>query len=368
VKGVNKYTVKFEPEIPDNARQMRKKVLKVCRDQIKEKLEFFIDWGLCVFSLKKVAELPVYQAELDGAKYSITIEWVQVMEKHDRDHMNFLKIFFNSMMRSLKFEQIGPKCFNQSNAHSLDAHNIKVWPGFDSRLIMKEQGALLNVDVCFKVIRTDSVLKLMNDMKTNAERRNQDGNDAIQQGMTGCTVVTAYNQKTYKVDRVDFAQSPMTCFDKQGTQTSYTEYYKTKYNQEIKNPNQPLLINKDRRTGLEVALVPELCQLTGLTDAMRADFRLMQDLAKIVHTNAEAKIKEIKNLMHHFKTNEKCKEKQAAWHLKFNENPQELQGFKYNAGNLLMGANASGTPASFDIEKCAREIDRKIQGKMFTQV
>jgi len=47
-------------------------------------------------------------------------------------------------------------------------------------------------------------------------------------------------------------------------------------------------------------LIPELCQLTGLTDAMRADFRLMQDLAKIVHTNAEAKIKEIKNLMNHF--------------------------------------------------------------------
>lgn len=121
--------------------------------------------------------------------------------------------------------------------------------------------------------------------------------------------MTAYNQKTYKVDRVDFAQSPQTTFDKQGTQTSYMEYYKTRYNQTIKDPNQPLLINKDRRTGLEVALVPELCQLTGLTDAMRADFRLMQDLAKIVHTNAEAKIKEIKNLMHHFKTNEKCKEK-----------------------------------------------------------
>jgi aubergine-like protein len=56
-------------------------------------------------------------------------------------------------------------------------------------------------------------------------------------------------------------------------------------------------------------LIPELCQLTGLTDAMRADFRLMQDLAKIVHTNAEAKIKEIKNLMNHFSQNAKCVEK-----------------------------------------------------------
>jgi aubergine-like protein len=122
-------------------------------------------------------------------------------------------------------------------------------------------------------------------------------------------VVTKYNQKTYKVDRVDFNQSPETCFDKNGTQTSYRDYYKTRYNENISNPNQPLLINKDRRTGNEVALIPELCQLTGLTDAMRADFRLMQDLAKIVHTNADAKIKEIKNLMEHFKTNEKCVEK-----------------------------------------------------------
>ena len=67
----------------------------------------------------------------------------------------------------------------------------------------------------------------------------------------------------------------MTEFDKQGTPTSYAEYYKTRYNEEIKDKNQPLLINKDRRTGNEVALIPELCQLTGLTDAMRADFRLM---------------------------------------------------------------------------------------------
>ena len=66
VQGVNKYTVKFEPEIPDNARAMRKEVLKKCRDKIKESLEFFIDWGLCVFSLKKVAELPIYEAEHEG--------------------------------------------------------------------------------------------------------------------------------------------------------------------------------------------------------------------------------------------------------------------------------------------------------------
>lgn len=100
---------------------------------------------------------------------------------------------------------------------------------------------------------------------------------------------------------------------------------------------------------------------------MRADFRLMKDLAQIVHTNAEAKIKEIKNLMEHFKKNAKCVEKQKLWHLKFNENPQPLKGYKYMAGNLLMGPGSSGAPNKFDIEQNMRDIDRKIQGKMFTQ-
>lgn len=164
IAGVNKYQVTFEPEIPDNARAMRKEVLKKCRDEIKEHLEFFIDWGLCVYSLRKTAELPIFKCEHDGQAYTVTIEWVQIMERHDRDHMNFLKIFFNSMMRSLRFETIGRKSFNQANAHSLDAHKIKVWPGFDSRMILKEGGALLNVDVCFKVVRTDTVLKYLKEL------------------------------------------------------------------------------------------------------------------------------------------------------------------------------------------------------------
>ena len=97
------------------------------------------------------------------------------MEKTDKDHMNFLKIFFNSMMRSLKFETIGQKCFNQANAHSIDAHGLKVWPGFDSRLTMKESGVLLNIDVCFKVIRTDTALAQMSEIRRKAEERGGDG-------------------------------------------------------------------------------------------------------------------------------------------------------------------------------------------------
>ena len=81
---------------------------------------------------------------------------------------------------------------------------------------------------------------------------------------------------------------------------------------------------------------------------MRADFRLMKDLAEIVHTNADRKVKECQNLFEVFKAN-----------------PVQLKGYKYKAGNMVMGAKGSGERNSFDIEACARDIDRKIQDKMY---
>ena len=174
IQGVNKYTVKFEPEIPENSRPMRKAVLRKVKEQLQKKLEFYIDWGTNLYSLRKVGDIPALEAEHDGSKYKVMVEWVQLMEATDKDHLNFLKIFFNSMMRSLRFEQIGPKVFNPAKGHSLDAHSVKVWPGFDTRMIMKERGALLSIDVAFKVVRTDTVLDYINKLRELAEQKGKD--------------------------------------------------------------------------------------------------------------------------------------------------------------------------------------------------
>jgi aubergine-like protein len=126
-------------------------------------------------------------------------------------------------------------------------------------MIMKERGALLNVDVAFRVVRTDSLLDYMNQVRDKAEQKNKDWQEALEDAVVGSTVVTRYNQKTYRVERIDFSMSPETTFDREGTQVSYSQYYKEKYQENINDSNQPLLINKDRKTGVEIALIPELC-------------------------------------------------------------------------------------------------------------
>lgn len=87
----------------------------------------------------------------------------------------------------------------------------------------------------------------------------------------GVVVLTDYNNNTYRVDDVDWQVSPENTFKmKDGSEISYMQYYKQKYNIRIKEIKQPLLVSRskarDRRAGKpeSVYLIPELCRSTGI--------------------------------------------------------------------------------------------------------
>lgn len=55
---------------------MRVQVLKVVRAEILEHLKHFIIGGNNLFSVVKIAELPVLKAVFEEVEYKISIEWV----------------------------------------------------------------------------------------------------------------------------------------------------------------------------------------------------------------------------------------------------------------------------------------------------
>ena len=95
--------------------------------------------------------------------------------------------------------------------------------------------------------------------------------------LEGKIVMTHYNNRTYRIDDVDFSMNPKSTFHlhKEDREISYLEYYRTRYNVQIRNPTQPLLVSLPTRRDLNrgdarpVYLIPELCGMTGLTKAMR---------------------------------------------------------------------------------------------------
>lgn len=103
----------------------------------------------------------------------------------------------------------------------------------------------------------------------------------FQSQIIGQTVLTAYNNKTYRIDDVDFETTASSTFQINDEHISYVQYYAKRYQLKIKYPNQPLLVvnlkERDRRGGQDkpVNLLPELCRFTGFDDGQRNDMRLV---------------------------------------------------------------------------------------------
>ena len=59
---------------------------------------------------------------------------------------------------------------------------------------------------------------------------------------------------------------------KEDRDISYLEYYKNRYNIDVRQPSQPLLVSRPTRRDANrgddqpIYLIPELCGMTGLTD------------------------------------------------------------------------------------------------------
>lgn len=122
----------------------------------------------------------------------------------------FMKVFFNALLRGIKFKQIGRNHFNPAQSVKLPEHNIDLWPGFASSLGQLESGVLLNIDIVHKVLRTDTVLTAINDIR---QRCRNDPREEIKSKLIGTTVMTSYNKRTYRVDDIDFSISPQSTFN-----------------------------------------------------------------------------------------------------------------------------------------------------------
>ena len=100
------------------------------------------------------------------------------------------------------------------------------------------------------------------------------------------------------MESIDFDRNPESKFStKDGTEISFAEYFQKQYNISIRDFNQPLIVSKNEKTGTDIALIPEICEMTGLTDQHRANFNLMKDLATVLHKTPKERKEEAKNLI-----------------------------------------------------------------------
>jgi aubergine-like protein len=128
----------------------------------------------------------------------------------------------------------------------------------------------------------------------------------IKDELIGSIVLTHYNRKTYCVDDIDWEQTPASTFELQGQgRITFADYFVQRYGADfrVKDMGQPMLVSRPKKKDFHrgqtgpILLVPQFCQMTGLTDGMRANFQLMRSLSGYLNVDPGQRVEAIRKFM-----------------------------------------------------------------------
>jgi len=341
-KGVFEYEVRFSPNV-DN-RDQRFRLVNQQRDVIGGVKVFD---GTKLFLPKTLDEKSktVQSVHTEtGEKVDVTFNYLRQGRIGDRDVIQLYNILFGRIMKTLKFTQHNRKYYNAAAAHHIKEYNLSVWPGYVTAVDEYEGGLLLQLDVSHRVLRTETVRDFLGNMR---KRGITDLKSEAEKALLGTSVLTRYNNKSYKVDDIDFNSSPKDSFtNEKGEKLTYVEYYKRQYGIDIRDPDQPMLINRPKKKAVGeedveklICLVPELCLLTGMTDTMRADFRIMKEVSNFTRLNPIKRQEAIKKFVESVNGNEVAKAHLSDWGLKLSAVTLGMEGRHLQPEMLFFGSN-----------------------------
>lgn len=218
-----------------------------------------------------------------------------------------------------------------------------MWPGYFTSIRQHERNILLNADIQFKVMRTDNVYDLL----MECYHRGGNFKQVFRDHIIGAIVLTKYNNKTYRIDDVDFGQSPSNTFTKKdGSKITYIEYFKQTQQYTILNNSQPLLVSRSKareiRAGMPeiVNLIPEMCIMTGLTDQQRDNIQLMQALAKHTRIPPNSRVQKLMEFIQRMGQNREVVDEIRRWDLKLADRLVEFDGRILPPEKIYLGNRA----------------------------
>lgn len=71
-------------------------------------------------------------------------------------------------------------------------------------------------------MRSDTIYEIIKKIKTES----RDFKKQVEQTLLGATVLTKYNNKTYRIDEITYDVSPKSTFKMRENDVSYVDYYK----------------------------------------------------------------------------------------------------------------------------------------------
>uniref|UniRef100_A0A3Q3BWD1 Piwi-like protein 2 n=1 Tax=Haplochromis burtoni TaxID=8153 RepID=A0A3Q3BWD1_HAPBU len=318
-EAVYQYHVTFTPNVESVA--MRFGMMKDHRSTTGEVVAFD---GSILYLPVKLKDVVVLKSlrRTDNQEIQIKIQMTKILPPSSDLCIPFYNVVLRRVMKIIGLKLVGRNHYDPESAVILGKHRLQVWPGYSTGIKRTDGGLYLCIDVSHKVLRNDSVLDVMN---TLYQQSKEDFQDECTKELVGSIVITRYNNRTYRIDAIEWNKSPKDTFTlMDGTVTTFVDYYSKNYGITIKEMDQPLLLHRPKErsrqggkqiiTG-EILLVPELSFMTGIPEKMRKDFRAMKDLTMHINVSGEQHTHSIKQLLKNINTNPESLNELGGWGL-----------------------------------------------------
>uniref|UniRef100_A0A672IZP5 Piwi-like RNA-mediated gene silencing 2 n=1 Tax=Salarias fasciatus TaxID=181472 RepID=A0A672IZP5_SALFA len=354
-EAVYQYHVTFTP--PVESMSMRFGMMKEHRPTTGEVMAFD---GSILYLPVKLKDVVILQSVrlTDNEKIQIKIQMTKILPPNSDLCMPFYNVVIRRIMKILGLKLVGRNHYSPENAVILGKHRLQVWPGYETCMKRTDGGIYLSVTVSHKVLRNDSVLDVMNLLH---QQSRENFKDECTKELVGFIVITRYNNRTYRIDNIEWNKSPKDTFTlMDGSKTTFVEYYSKNYGITIKELDQPLLIHRPKErskpggkqliTG-EILLVPELSFLTGIPEKMKKDFRFMKDLTTHINVTTEQHLHSLNQLLKDIRSSAESVQELSRWGLELNSGIVQSRILPVESICLRSSVYATGSNASW-----AREV------------
>lgn len=342
-KGLFQYDVQYDP--PVESKSLRFGILNSVKDVIGETRLF--DGAVLYLPIKLPQKVTTAKTTVshDNSVVTVKITFTKERKFGDPEAIHLYNVLFRRIMVILGLALHGKNFYDPKSAMPIPLHKLEVWPGYITAIDEFEGGIMLCCDASHRVLRNQTVLQLMDDLQNSNHKH---WKDEFVQLILGQSVLTRYNNKVYRIDDLSFDESPNDTFEKSnGEKVSFIDYYRLQYNIRITDCNQPLLKSrvKTRIKGKEerqlVSLVPELCFLTGITDTMRADARVMKDITQCISISPNQRHYAINQFINNIRASAGATKVLSDWGISLDDAYMVLQGRNIPPIDIIFGGGVT---------------------------
>ncbi|XP_045030836.1 piwi-like protein Siwi isoform X2 [Daphnia magna] len=334
------YRVDFTPEVDHPG--VRKALVRVHEPTLGK---YIFDGTLLYNTIRLTQPLELAsRRNSDGSDVKITFKLVGEIQKEDAIYSTVMNLILRRCMAMLNLVLIKRNYYDKEAKTDVPGYPITIWPGYLTTIQHYEQDYLLKLDTISKFLRRDTAHDVMDKIR----RRQADLTDyqsRVKGELLGKIVMTGYNNKTYRIDDVDFDKNAQSKFylRKEDREITYEEYYRTRYQQRIRYPLQALLMCLPSRRDINrgntepIYLIAELCGMTGLTKEERLDFKLTKVVANLTGVTPDRRVATLMKFRRRLEGTPQIQQELRSWGLEFAKEPVPCKARILSTFPLMMG-------------------------------